>query len=419
MSDRSSAGVAAEAAHGATALVPGACVVFLSFNGGGFFPGATALVAVALAGLLVLQVTLHPDPFGGLNAWVAIAAGALGLLAAWTLVSGSWSDSAGRAVLEFSRAVAYLLAFLLFALPPRTPGRVAWLVRGTALGILVVAGIGLLTRILPEVWPIRPGFADDRLSYPLTYWNAFGLLSAIGVVLAFHLTASEREPGWVRLAAAAGLPVLACARYFSFSRGAFGAAVAGVVVYAVAARPRALVVALLTVGPPTFVAVRSAFGAGALSSEARGGPPRRAGGRDDARPGGTPDVALAVGLAVIAAVVLRAIGLAADARLARLRWRPPVSAPVLAAGAAAAAVVLLVALGAPGYVERQYEAFKEPLPAGLANRERFFAPSNNDRLFRYLEKLSKSGFYGKVNISFQHGKVCDIRTEQSHKLEDL
>jgi hypothetical protein len=46
-------------------------------------------------------------------------------------------------------------------------------------------------------------------------------------------------------------------------------------------------------------------------------------------------------------------------------------------------------------------------------------PSPNDRLFRYLEKLSKSGFYGKVNISFQHGKVCDIRTEQSHKLEDL
>jgi len=46
-------------------------------------------------------------------------------------------------------------------------------------------------------------------------------------------------------------------------------------------------------------------------------------------------------------------------------------------------------------------------------------PSPNDRLFRYLEKLSKSGFYGKVSVSFQHGKVCDIRTEQSHKLEDL
>jgi hypothetical protein len=44
---------------------------------------------------------------------------------------------------------------------------------------------------------------------------------------------------------------------------------------------------------------------------------------------------------------------------------------------------------------------------------------NHERLFRYLEKLSKSGFYGKVTVSFQHGKVCDIRTEQSHKLEDL
>ncbi len=331
----------------------------------------------------MLQVTLHPDPFGGLNALVAVGAGALALFAAWTLVSATWSDAPGRALLEFSRALAYLLAFLLFASPPRTPGRVAWVLRGVALGILVVVGIGLLTRILPDVWPIRPGYADDRLSYPLTYWNAFGILSAIGAVLAFHLTASEREPAWVRLAGAAAVPVLATALYFSFSRGAFGAAVAGLVVYALAARPRALPVALVTVGIPTFFAVRAGFDAEVLSSEAFAGPA----GVDEGR-----DVAVVLGIAVAAAVGLRALGLLADARLARIAV-PPLDGRARWAVIGGGVVVVLavaVAAGLPGYVDRQYERFKEPLPVGLENRDRFFVPSNNERLS--IWRVARDGF---------------------------
>jgi hypothetical protein len=46
-------------------------------------------------------------------------------------------------------------------------------------------------------------------------------------------------------------------------------------------------------------------------------------------------------------------------------------------------------------------------------------PSPIDRLLRYLERLSQGGFFGKVVVSFQNGKVSDIRIEQSKKLEDL
>ena len=46
-------------------------------------------------------------------------------------------------------------------------------------------------------------------------------------------------------------------------------------------------------------------------------------------------------------------------------------------------------------------------------------PSPNDRLFRYLEKLAAAGFFGKVVVSFQNGKICDVKIEQSKKLEDL
>jgi hypothetical protein len=41
------------------------------------------------------------------------------------------------------------------------------------------------------------------------------------------------------------------------------------------------------------------------------------------------------------------------------------------------------------------------------------------RLLRYLERQSASGFYGRVTVSFQNGKVCDVKTEQNRKLDEL
>jgi hypothetical protein len=42
-----------------------------------------------------------------------------------------------------------------------------------------------------------------------------------------------------------------------------------------------------------------------------------------------------------------------------------------------------------------------------------------ERLHRYLERLAASEFYGKVVVSFQNGKVHDIKVEQTKKLEEL
>ena len=45
--------------------------------------------------------------------------------------------------------------------------------------------------------------------------------------------------------------------------------------------------------------------------------------------------------------------------------------------------------------------------------------SPNERLLRFLDKLAASSFFGKVTVSFQHGKVCDVRIEQTKKLDEL
>ena len=43
------------------------------------------------------------------------------------------------------------------------PGRVVW---GLAAAAFVICGAGLITRVLPDVWPIRATLQADRLSYP-------------------------------------------------------------------------------------------------------------------------------------------------------------------------------------------------------------------------------------------------------------
>jgi hypothetical protein len=42
-----------------------------------------------------------------------------------------------------------------------------------------------------------------------------------------------------------------------------------------------------------------------------------------------------------------------------------------------------------------------------------------ERLLRYLDRLASSSFFGKVTVSFQSGKVCDVKVEQTKKLDEL
>jgi hypothetical protein len=254
----------ADAGSKALALAPALLIVFFGFNGGGYFPGPVAFAAVVLALVLALRFWLASDPLAGFGPLAAIAAGALFMYTIWTALSGAWSDAPGRALLETDRALLYLLALLLFASFSRSTDRTRTIVRATAAGALLVCTVGLITRVAPDVWPIAPDLQQGRLSYPLTYWNAFGLLAGLGMLLCTHLTCSEREPPALRVAAAAAVPLLGASIYFTFSRGAIAVVLVGLVAYALLARPRALLGGVLL-----LVAVRRVAGAGALSGVVR------------------------------------------------------------------------------------------------------------------------------------------------------
>jgi O-antigen ligase len=384
---------------GTLVLLPGALTVYLSFNAGGFFPNTAAFAALLLAGTLIARICLAEAPFGGFSKPLAIAAGAFALFALWTLVSGRWSHAPGRALLEFDRALLYLFALLLFGSLPRSAARVRAMTWSLTAGIAVVALCGLTTRVLPDVWPTSDTIANNRLSYPLTYWNSLGLLCAIGLILCFHLTSSRSEPRVARVLGAAAVPALGATLLFTFSRGAISAGIVGLLAYAVLARPRALASGVLATAVPTSIALVSAYRADLLATLHPTTPAAVEQGHH---------VALVVALCALAAGGLRGLLLLADARLdfhrlpRAVRRRAALSA---AAAAAVSALVLGVALDAPARVARQYDRFVTSGRVGTADlRSRLTDPANNGRLDEWnvaLDGFGQSGFHGQGAGTYQ------------------
>ena len=353
-----------------------ALAVWLGFSGGGFFAGTVGLVAALLAIGLAIWVTVAPRPFAALTRSLAAASGALALLAVWALVSASWSGAPAAALLEFDRSLLYALLVLLAGLTLSGPGGRVTVVRAFALASVAICVAGLASRVLPETFPTDVAIEAERLSVPLTYWNAMGLMAVFGVVLCLHLAAWEREPRLVRAAAAAAVPVLVVTLYFTFSRGPMAVLPIGALAYLVLARPRGAPGALLAIVPTSVVAIVVAYGAEELSSDRPTSAEAVAEGRG---------VALAVLACAAVAGLVRALTPAVDARLAgRAR---AVRAPRRTLAAVGAVLLLAVAgagvaSGAPGWASRQYERFVDGNaidPSG-DQRARLVNVGNNGRL---------------------------------------
>src|SRR4051794_25658958 len=247
-------------------LAPAALVAYFSFNAGGFFPRPPAFALIALAQVLVLYVTLSPHPFARLS-WPAVTATvAMALFALWILASQLWSHAPARSLLEFDRALLYLVVLMLCVLVGGRADRLRFAVRVVAAAIVVVAVCALASRLAPDHFQTDTQFQNNRLSFPLTYWNALGILVAFGSVLCLHLTCSREEPRPIRVLAAAALPVTVTTLFFTFSRGPIWACAIGAIVYILVGRPRALLTGFLAAAPPVAIALKAAYDADVLAT---------------------------------------------------------------------------------------------------------------------------------------------------------
>lgn len=359
-------------------LLPGALILYLGFNAGGYFPATVAVAALLVTQVLLVRVMQAERPFDGLSRSALVAISALAAYALLTLVSQRWSHAPGRALVEFDRAWLYLLVLLLFAGVHATAARLRWLIRGLLTGTALVCLAGLVSRVAPDVWHTAPDVANQRLSYPVTYWNALGLLAALAIVLAFHLTATLSERRAVRVLAAALLPPLCATLFFTFSRGAIAAAALGLMLYAVVGRPRALAGALLACAPTSAVLLATAYRANLLDTVKPTTPAAIAQGHH---------VALVAGACALLSGALRLLagrlaGRGARHTSGRVRSLSPGARRALLVGGIAAVLAALTAAGLPGVLSRDWQRFVSgTTPQGERGdlRLRLTDPSNNGR----------------------------------------
>ena len=335
---------------GLAVLVPGALTFWLAFHEGGYFPGPVGLVAVEVAILLALSVVIGRVPWNGLSIPLAIALCALGALAYWTLHSQTWSDAPARAMTEYDRVILYLLVLAFFGSLGFTPKRMRVMLYGLAAAIVAVCVTAFIARTLPEIITYDPEVHPERLSYPISYWNSLGILSAVGLILCGHLSCSTRDHWLVRVLAAASIPLLAATLYYTFSRGATWLALAGVALYVILGRPRGLPGAAIATVPTTIITMATVNPAGVLTRDYMSPAAIDAGER----------IALTVGLCMLAAAVLRAVMLPLDKWLVSLALPTRMRRPVLATatvGTVAVVVAGCAAVQAPSLIADKYDEF--------------------------------------------------------------
>jgi hypothetical protein len=377
-----------ELAAAALMLLPGALVVFTGFNAGGYFPATPAIVAIVLTQILLVRILQSSRPFAGFAPATLVAIAALGLYTLLTLASALWSHALGRALIEFDRAWMYLLILILFGSVRARSEDLRRLIWGLLAGASIVCLAGLTSRVLPNVWHTAPAVSNERLSYPVTYWNTLGLLAALGIVLAFHITCSLRERRPARIAAAALTPLLAATLFFTFSRGAIAAGAVGLLVYVLVARPSGLLSGALATLPATAALVLAAYHANLLDTI------------DPTTPAAVIQghhVALVAGICALAGAGLRLLlALTLDPALRRHAGRAWLSRGARAATLGTLAVVAIaaiLALGLPHALAHDWSRFMSGASTNTRGgdlRARLSDPSNDGRTD--LWRVALNGF---------------------------
>jgi tetratricopeptide (TPR) repeat protein len=337
---------------GLGAFVPGlttfAAVALIGLANGGYFASSWGWAALAFALLSLLAVLARERLFLARREWLAVLS--LAAFAAWTLVSVVWSASSAQPVLAFERTSVYALALLAVLLVSTTRGSAVGLTAGVLAGAVVVCGDGLTS--------YRGGV---QLAAPVGYANGVGMLAVTGLLVALGLAANGFDRV-VRAAALASMPVLAATLDLTFSRGAWLALTAGVIVALVVdARRRHLFAVLLAALPAPALLV---WAIGADSTQ--------------------PRLILAVAAGSILALAIGWALPSLERRLRVGRRGRRVGAIAVLGAVSFALVAALGASGGPGELAaRAHRSFTRPLPASGGDLDRRLLSASSDGRVAY------------------------------------
>ena len=190
-----------------------------------------------------------------------LAVGLIFGLALFSAISSFWSGSAELSAIEADRALAYLGFFLAAFLIAQTDLRRQRFAEGVAIGVALVALLGLASRLLPDLMQVSDSLlAGTRLRYPLGYWNANGILFGIAATMLLWMSRRAAWPA-LRWVAAGATPAVLLALYFCFSRGGLLALTVSALCLLALSRDRLWLLATLALGAlgalPAVLAVQA------------------------------------------------------------------------------------------------------------------------------------------------------------------
>ena len=178
-------------------------------------------------------ISLLVDPGGRHQVAEAVEGDVVVALDVCCIASDSTGTHMNDHTAEVDRTLLYLGVFLLVALVARRGSGATW-ADGLAAGISAIALVALSSRLFPTLFSQR-GLAtflpasQNRLSFPLGYWNGLGIFCALAVPLLLRVALVARSH-LVRGLALAPLPVIAADIYLASSRGAVATLIIGTVV---------------------------------------------------------------------------------------------------------------------------------------------------------------------------------------------
>jgi tetratricopeptide (TPR) repeat protein len=194
-------------------------ILGLALAGGGFVLGERHVAGLVVWLLLVGMLALGAAGRATLGRPFSWTAGLLAGLALFSALSSLWSGSVELSVTEADRVLVYLGFFLAAFLIAQTDQRRQRFAEGLGISLIAIAVIALSTRLLPDLVPFGPDQGgNSRLGYPLGYWNANGIVCAIGAAFALWLSRRALNVP-MRWFAVASLPALLLTLYFTYSRG--------------------------------------------------------------------------------------------------------------------------------------------------------------------------------------------------------
>ena len=246
-------------------------VLYLSLKGGGYDPVVNGKVGIAVWWSVVVGVLAGALPVRRPARLALLALGLLGAFAAWVAIGLLSTESAERTVRELARVLVYLGVFAL-ALLVRGPRTARHMVSAVGTAIAIVALIALMSRLRPDWFPDAAetvkflSGAQNRLSYPLNYWNALAELIAVGLPLMLYMATTTRNL-LLRSLMGGLIPAVALAAYFTYSRTGLAAIAIGLIVFLTFTNDRvAKLSGLLVTGAGSAVLILAATSRDALAS---------------------------------------------------------------------------------------------------------------------------------------------------------